>query len=141
MPEPDPTNNPPNDPNEPDLKDEPETFDAEYVHKLRAENADARTKRKAAEDVRDAALGRLWEAERARACAGILADPTDLEGTVDMLDDDGVPDFDRIKTAAEELAKTKPHLRPRKPTEPIDQGVRGEAEPVNLAAKLRQLAH
>jgi hypothetical protein len=140
MPDPDPKNDPPKDPKNKTDPNEPETFDREYVEKLRAENADARTKRKAAEDARDAALGRVWEAERARACAGILADPTDLDGTVDMLDEHGVPDYERIKAAAEELTKAKPHLKPRRPSEPIDQGARSETESVSLLDKFRQAA-
>jgi hypothetical protein len=44
------------------------------------------------------------------------------------------------RRAAEELAKIKPCLRPRKPTEPIELGERGESKSLNLVAKLRQLA-
>jgi hypothetical protein len=42
VPEPDPKNDPPKG-SEPDPNNEPETFDREYVERLRAENADART--------------------------------------------------------------------------------------------------
>jgi hypothetical protein len=117
-----------------------QSFDLAYVTGLRDESARYRQRAHDAEARSQRALEALWEARRAEATAGLLADPTDLAGTVEMLDDDGLPDLERIRTAAEELATRKPHLRERRPSGTIDQGPRGSTSEVNLADRLRRLA-
>jgi hypothetical protein len=125
------------------------TFDADYVKRLRDENAARRTAAKEADDRAAAAgeradrlLAALWDARRAQATADVLADPTDLDGTVEMLDDDGVPDPDRIKAAAEALVEAKPHLAARKVVGDVGQGARGKPtpEPFDLSAVIRERA-
>lgn len=131
--------------------DEPEEdgrYPAEIVQRLRQEAAERRTRAREADEARTAAEARtdhvltlLWEARRDIATRGVLADATDLTGTVEMLDDDGLPDAARIKGAAEALAQSKPHLRERRPSGTIDQGARGDSsEQVNLAERLRRAA-
>jgi hypothetical protein len=118
-----------------------QTFDARYVAGLREEAARYRQRAHDAEQRAESVLEALWQARRAEATRGLLADATDLAGDVAMLDDDGLPDVERIRAAAEELVKAKPHLGERRPTGSIEQGARGgEQQGVNLANRLRSLA-
>lgn len=114
----------------------PETFPKSYVEKLRAENAEYRTKAKRAEDL----ACRLLAATVRQATAGILADPTDLPASDDLYDEDGYPDPERIIDAARALVARKPHLADRRPVGSVEQGPRGEARDVNLADILRTMA-
>jgi hypothetical protein len=124
-------------------------YPAEIVQRLRQEAAERRTRARESDEASQAAAARteralhaLWEARRDAATRDLLADPTDLDGTLDMLDDDGLPDSDRIRAAAEALVAAKPHLASRRPAGDIDQGARGTVpEPVNLAAIIRQAAN
>ena len=93
----------------------------------------------------EALQGRLLALEVASATAGVLADPSDLLTFVDaadLVDDDGNPDAEKIKSAAAELASRKPHLAPRLgPTGDVDQGARAPGpEAFDLAGALRQAA-
>lgn len=118
---------------------EAQTFDKDYVEKLRKEAAEARTKAKRADEL----AARLLEATIASATSGILADASDLRANVsdeDLLDDDGLPDPEKIKTAASELAQRKPHLADRRPAGNVDQGARPQPESVDLAGMIRGLA-
>src|SRR4051812_23445284 len=72
-------------------------FDASYVAGLRDEAAGYRQRARDAEQRAQRAEEALWEAIRTEASAGILADPTDLLGTVDMLDEHGLPNAQRIR--------------------------------------------
>lgn len=99
-----------------------DTFSREYVEKLRRENADARVKAKRADDLAE----RLLTATIGSTLSDRLADPADLLAHLDdpatLLDDDGLPDADKITAAANALLAAKPHLAPRRPTGQIDQG-------------------
>jgi len=114
-------------------------YDAEYVQKLRGEAADRRTAAKAAEDALAAAQKtarvtseRLLAAEVRDAARAILADPSDLllntEAT-ELVGDDGQPDTDKIKAAAEALVAAKPHLAAKRVTGDVGQGARGATTP------------
>jgi len=112
--------------------DEPETFDREYVQKLRDEAAGHRVKAKRAE-----ALSAALVTAQA-AATGKLADATDLPYDEEMLDDDGVPDPDKVLAAVEDLLGRKPHLGARRPRGDVGQGARPERQEEGLAAMLRR---
>ncbi len=111
---------------------EPESFDREYVQKLRDEAAGHRVKAKRT----DALNARLATAQA--ALTGNLADPTDLPFTDDLLDDDGLVDEARVTAAVDDLLKRKPHLAARRPTGDVGQGARPEASESGLASLLRR---
>ncbi len=115
-----------------DAAPEPESFDREYVQKLRDEAAGHRVKAKRT----DALNARLATAQA--ALTGRLADPTDLPFTDDLLDDDGLVDEDKVRAAVDGLIKRKPHLAARRPTGNVGQGARPEVEEVGLASLLRR---
>jgi hypothetical protein len=115
---------------------EPDSFPRSYVEDLRRESAGYRDRAKRA----DALAERLLTASVATATVGILADPTDLPASDDLLDDDGFPDPEAIATAARSLVERKPHLGDRRPTGTVDQGAREGAETINLAGMIRGLA-
>ena len=115
-----------------DASTEPESFDRDYVQKLRDEAAGHRVRAKRA----DALNARLATAQA--ALTGKLADPTDLPFTNDLLDDDGLVDEAKVRAAVDELLKRKPHLAARRPTGSVGQGARPEAPEIGLAAMLRR---
>lgn len=100
--------------------DEPETFDREYVQKLRDEAAGHRVKAKRS----DALAAALVTAQA--AATGRLADPTDLPYDEALLDDDGLVDAGKVTAAVEDLLARKPHLAARRPTGDVGQGARPE---------------
>lgn len=111
---------------------DPETFDREYVTKLRDEAAANRVKAKRAED----AETRLREVAIAQAVQGILTDPTDLGWAEEYADDDGWPDPEKIRAAAEGLVDRKPHLG--RPTGDVGQGRHSDRDDsVSLTGLLR----
>ncbi len=110
----------------------PETFPRDYVQRLRDEAAAQRVKAKRA----DALAHRLHTA--LVAATGRLADPTDLPFTEELLDDDGLVDETKVRTAVEDLIKRKPHLAARRPTGDVGQGARSEVPDMGLAAMLRR---
>lgn len=112
--------------------DEPETFDREYVQKLRDEAAGHRVKAKRA----DTLAARLATAYAAGT--GRLADPTDLPFTEELLDDDGLVDEGKVSAAVDELITRKPHLARRRPSGDVGQGARPETDDVGLGALLRR---
>lgn len=124
---------------EPEPK-EPETFERAYVEKLRKESAGYREKAKRA----DEAATRLTDLVIAREANGILADPSDLLVHVDvdeLTGEDGFVDPAKVTAKAKELAKSKPHLRDRRPTGEIDQGAAVEdEEPESLMSMIRARA-
>ena len=113
----------------------------EYVEKLRRENAEHRTRAKRTDDLAD----RLLTATVASTLSGKLADPSDLLAHLDdaaaLLDDEGVPDPEKITAAADTLLAAKPHLASRNTTGDIDQGAQGSGpEAVSLTGLIRGLA-
>lgn len=119
-----------------DITDELETFPRSYVEQLRQESAGYRTRAQRA----DALAERLMAATVREATVGVLADPTDLDVSRDLehlLDDDGMPDAERIAEAAREMIARKPHLADRRPRGDVDQGPRTTSADVDLAGMLR----
>lgn len=109
---------------------EPETFDREYVEKLRKENGKYRQRAQKADT-----LAKRLHTELVRA-TGRLADPDDLP-----YDEAHLEDADALGDAIEELLTRKPHLASRKPHGDIGQGAgRDTPAVVDLAAMLRQRA-
>ena len=116
--------------------DEPKTFDAEYVAKLRQEAAEARTKAKEASERGDTLSELLLSRSIEQATAGILIDPADLPRSGDYFNNDGSPDLTKIKTAAEELATAKPYLS--RPRGSVSQGARESSPtPASLGDLIR----
>lgn len=114
------------------VQPDPETFPAEYVRELREENAKSRTKAKGA----DALASRLVTS--LAAGTGRLADPSDLPYSDDLLDDDGLPDAEKVAAAVDDLLTRKPHLSSTRVVGDVGLGARGEAAPmVSLAELLR----
>ena len=114
-----PAGSDPAEPTTPPVVDEPDTFPRAVVEDLRRENAEHRTKAARA----DKATAALVDAYA--ASAGLLADPSDLARYADpgdLVDDDGVPDADRIREAVQTLVTERPHLRTRRPAEGTDVG-------------------
>lgn len=109
-----------------DAQNDAQTFPREYVEKLRAEAAEARTRAK-----RTDALEAQLFTERVRA-TGRLADPTDLAFNAELLDDP-----DALTTAIDTLLGNKPHLASRTPRGDVGQGSTGASGDVDLAAMLR----
>ena len=116
----------------PDDAVEPETFDREYVQKLRDEAAGHRVKAKRA----DGLAAALVTAQA--ALTGRMADPTDLPYDDELLDDDGVPDEAKVQAAVEDLLRRKPHLAARRPRGDVGQGARPEVVEEGLASLLRR---
>lgn len=111
-------------------EEEVETFDRDYVEKLRKEAGDYRVKAKKADDLATA----LWSANV--AASGRLADATDLampEGADPL-------DAEAVSTAIEELLTRKPHLASRALSGDVGQGATGAASAgaVDLGGMLRQ---
>ena len=115
-------------PAEPD----PETFDREYVQRLRDEAAGHRVRAKRA----DALAAALVTAQA--AATGRLADPTDLPYSEDLLDEDGIVDDGKVRAAVDELIARKPHLAARRPRGDVGQGARPEPDDTGLAGLLRR---
>ncbi|MFV8237458.1 MULTISPECIES: hypothetical protein [Mycobacteroides] len=92
-------------------------FSREYVESLRKENAGYRTKAKE--------HGQRLHTELVRQ-TGKLADPTDLP-----FDENHLSDPDALVAAVDALIEAKPHLKARKVTGNVGQGVRdiATAEP------------
>ena len=108
---------------------EPETFPREYVENLRKENADARVRAKAADE-----MARRLHLELVRA-TGRLADPTDLPFDANHLEDVSI-----LEAALDDLIGRKPHLASRRPTGDIGQGATSITDSVDLAGILRSRA-
>ncbi|OBG87449.1 hypothetical protein A5699_01525 [Mycobacterium sp. E802] len=96
-----------------------DTFTREYVEGLRKENADHRTKAKAAEERADKLARRLHAA--LVAANGTLVDPDALPFDPKHLEDD-----EKLSAAIENLTTAKPYLKARKATGDAGQGPRGD---------------
>lgn len=108
---------------------EPETFDREYVEKLRRENA---AKRKEKEEVETKLKTKLRDLVIAQEAGQILADPNDLllyNPDLNAFDEEGNVSADRIREAAHELRKAKPHLAAKQFGKDIGAGNRGDDSP------------
>ena len=83
-----------------------DTFPRSYVKRLRERSAGYRARAKDAE-ARTAELERALFTERVRAL-DVLADPTDMPFSADMLDDP-----DALRDAVDSLVASRPHYRRR----------------------------
>lgn len=113
----------------PTTPEDAETFPREYVERLRAENAEHRTKAKRADE-----MSRRLHLELVRA-TGRLADPDDL-----AFDEAHLEDVDVLDAAIDALIARKPHLASRRPRGDVGQGATAEAASVDLAGMLRARA-
>ena len=130
-----PTPDAPTDPPEPQ-PDGDGRFDRAYVEQLHAEAAARRVEAKAATERGDAMATRLGALTVTQAAAGILDDPADLTRYVDAAElagDDGLPDPEKVKAAAEKLATDKPTLAKRRIAGDAGQGPRGTPTPPPVA--------
>lgn len=96
-----------------------QTFDRQYVEKLRKEAGDNRVKAKEQEEVIDKLQRRLFLNEVKGL--GKLADPTDLPYDAELVDDP-----DKLKEAVDDLLARKPHLGRRVPNGDAGLGVGSE---------------
>lgn len=113
--------------------EEQDTFPRAYVEKVRQEAAEHRKKAAQVDTMREA----LHAAYLRLGTQGILHDPEALPWSDDYADPEtGLPDADRIRSAAEALADEQPWLS--RPRGDVGQGFRGEtSDAVNLAGMLR----
>ncbi|GAS88897.1 hypothetical protein [Mycolicibacterium brisbanense] len=95
-----------------------DTFPRKVVEDLRRENAGYRDRAKTAE-ARTEELARALFTARV-AATGKLADATDLEYVAELLDD-----AEGLASAIESLTDAKPHLKARKLSGSIGQGLAG----------------
>lgn len=97
------------------------TFSAEYVRRLRAENAEARVRAKIADVANEHLLDAYAGAD------GRLVDTTVLRLSDDLLGDDGLVDRDKVAEAIGGLITAKPYLQVRKPAPLPGQGLTAPA--------------
>ena len=123
---------------EPEVAAEPaqpeQTFDADYVAKLRNEAAEHRVKAKRSDDLARQLVRALAKAD------GRLIDADDLAYDSAYLDDDGLVDVDKVTAAIDTLVERKPHLAAQRPTSTLPQGARPEPNRVDLHGILRSNA-
>lgn len=105
------------------VEEEGDTFPRAYVEELRAESAANRLKAKRA-DALEGALQALAIEHYAR---GVLADTSALLWSEELADEDGLPDGERIREAAEALVRARPSLG--RPGGRVLQGEHGEGAP------------
>jgi hypothetical protein len=114
-----------------EIDENAETFPREYVEKIRRESAGHRTRASGAEERADALAARLHTA--LVTATGLLADASDLPFDATHLDD-----ADALATAIDALTTGKPHLKSRKPSGSVGQGVKGaEDVPLTFATMLQ----
>lgn len=111
-----------------------QTFDAEYVAKLRNEAAEHRVKAKRSDDLARQLVRALAKAD------GRLIDADDLAYDSTYLDDDGLIDVDKVTAAIDTLVERKPHLAAQRPTSTLPQGARPEPDRLDLHGILRSNA-
>lgn len=114
---------------EPIVDENADTFPREYVEKLRTENAEFRTKAKAAEEALAPLQARLVTAAVEKT--GRLADPSDLVFDPSYLDDETA-----LTAAIDALVESKPHLASRRVRDDIGQGAGEPNTEFNLAGLL-----
>jgi hypothetical protein len=97
-----------------------DTFPRDYVEKLRKESAGYRDRARAAEAQAEE-LSRALFTSRVSA-TGKLADATDLEYNTEL-----IHDADKLTEAVDSLIEAKPHLKARKPSGDVGQGLKGDS--------------
>lgn len=122
-----------NDPaDETDSAPDGDSFPRAYVEKLRKENASYRERAKDAEEQRGVLAARLHVA--LVEATGLLADPHDLPYDPDHLDDP-----EALHAAIAELIAAKPHLKSRKPSGDVGQGIKGQPAQPSLLSMLKSV--
>lgn len=112
---------------------EPDTYSAEYVRELRAENAERRMKAKRVDDA-NTRLARAYAQQDGR-----LIESSELTYGEHLLDDDGLVDPAKVTAAIDALLQAKPYLASQRPLQPIAQGVREDVpEQPGLFSLLRE---
>ena len=112
-----------------------ETFDRDYVQKLRNENSKYRVRSKKADDLAHALVA-AFASETGR-----LHDPSDLAYSDELLDEQGMPSRDQVAAAVETLVSAKPHLAKIRVTGDVGQGVQGQSDNMpSFGALLKQAA-
>lgn len=110
----------------------PEAFSKEYVQELREEAKKAREKAKRV-DFFETEVRRLAVREATR---GILTDPEALAWDDSFTDEEtGLPDAEKIKSAAEALVQAKPYLA--RPRGDVGQGKHSGEQGISLVSLLR----
>lgn len=115
-------------PPEPPAEVEDRTYTAAEYKAIQDEAAQRRIKARETEEKNAKLAQRLVDTTIASTCK-LLQDPDDLLVYVkldDLLDDEGLPDEHKILQAEADLLERKPHLKSRRPAEPIEQGPRGD---------------
>ena len=92
------------------------------------------------EELREAAIDKLFKSMLNIAAGDILRDPSDLPDDPSVYEgEDGLPDHDKIRAAAEQLASEKPHLaRARSTLHQMQGPVSTPEAQVGLAGLLRE---
>jgi hypothetical protein len=111
-----------------------DVFDRKYVEELRRESAEHRMKAKEADEKLTAFRDAYRAALLREASAGVLHDPIGWDDSFEG--EDGLPDPEKMRAAAEALAEAKPWLG--RPRGDVGSGYRGEQpDTVDLADLLR----
>lgn len=117
----------------PEATSEPDTYSADYVRELRAENAERRLKAKRVDEA-NARLARAYAQQDGR-----LIESNELAYGDHLLDDDGLVDPAKVTAAIDALLQSKPYLASQRPLQPIAQGVRQDVpEQPGLFSLLRE---
>lgn len=103
---------------------EPDTFPRSYVEELRTEAAAHRVRANELEAARAGLTGALQALAVEHYARGVLTDVAALQWSDDMAGDDGLPDGERIRQAAEQLVAERPSLG--RPQGQVLQGAHGE---------------
>lgn len=111
-----------------------QTFDAEYVSKLRAEAAEYRVKAKRVDDLARQSARTMTQLD------GRLIDVDDLAFDPAFVDEAGLVDSAKVTAAIDGLVERKPHLTKQRVTPISAQGARAEPERVDLHGILRSHA-
>lgn len=107
--------------------EEPVTFDADTVRRLRSEAAEHRVKaRQAVSEANERLLAQIVRGD------GRLVDPEVLPLDDNLIGEDGYVDPARVADAITATIEAKPYLASARPTTPMSQGVR-QAAPTPLS--------
>jgi hypothetical protein len=116
-----------------DTTEQPESFPLAYVQRLREENRAARLKVQRTQQLAERLTHAMAET------TGRLIDPSDLQFSDDLLDENGMPDKDKVLSSIEDLLARKPHLARINVRGDVGQGNHSVSEPTtSLAQMLRQ---
>lgn len=103
---------------------EPDTFPRSYVEELRVESAAHRVRAKELEAAHEGLQSALQALAVEHYARGVLTDVAALQWSDELAGDDGLPDGDKIRAAAEQLVAERPSLG--RPGGQVLQGAHGE---------------